>query len=984
MFHLKTLKTIVGILLMLAFLFGSAETATKWKVEESEHFRIVFKPSQSGIVHYILESAEEALSQLSRIFQYLPSEKIVIRTSDFSDYGSAGATSIPHNFIRLEIEPLELGYENTPFDERLKWLISHELVHIVVNDLASGTESFGRRIFSKVPPERDQPLSIFYSLVTNSSRYTPRWHQEGIAAFMETWLNGGYGRLLGNFDEMYFRALFSEGRNFPTARELDTRLSSNSFLLGTLHYLYGTRLASFLAERFGTRKLIHWYRSRSGTLLGSYTSTFEKVFGLPFSQAWQEFAASERDFQMANIESLQSVPRTKILRLQSRALGWVTQPYIDNNEGEIIFGHHAAHQLTSIQKYSLRKGKFQSIGDLPAPSIIQVASTAYDAKRRSFFYTTKNNQLYRDIWELDVRTRRKRKLFTNSRIGNLAVSPENGELWGVRHSAGRIALIYSPYPYDEVVPTVQFEFGDILQHLAVSPTGKYLAATLHQASGRQAVIVADIEKLKTEKRLRFTLISEEGSPEFPSWSADEEHVYWNAFTNGVSNIYRSHRRTAKIEAMSHTIRGLFRPLLLSSGYIFAFEFSTEGFLPVIIASRPAEHLPAVQYRGQRVVEKDPGVTNWVLDRQKQHSLQGANGVDSRNFNGLAAIKLNSFFPVISGFKNQEVVGLYAHFSDPLATHDIVIETGYSPFSVDPGAPRTHLKATYGYKNKIKLGVEHNAASFYDLVNDRKAGLNGTIWSLEHTKYWRFDNPQKIKQISSLVYYTGIEAINDNLIKVTFDDFILAESAINAKSVRRAIGSVDSEFGNDLTVTFSGFGISPSNLEIVGGSHLEWSHFRSWAWPHNVLHFNLVSGYRHTRDNIAVGNFYLGGFGNRGLEYKSVKQYRDAFRFPGTPIYSLPSSRFARLMLEHNLPPLRVPALGLGPHQLEYVDVSWYSQVLLRNGAGEDAWWNLGGQINLVLKHWANLETTLSAGFANAWNQHDSSREWFISFKLLRD
>jgi hypothetical protein len=90
-----------------------------------------------------------------------------------------------------------------------------------VNDLASGSEAFSRSIFSKVAPEQVQPLTVFYSLLTNYSRYTPRWHQEAIAVFMETWLSGGFGRTLGNFDEMYFRTLVIDGREFPSFQTID-------------------------------------------------------------------------------------------------------------------------------------------------------------------------------------------------------------------------------------------------------------------------------------------------------------------------------------------------------------------------------------------------------------------------------------------------------------------------------------------------------------------------------------------------------------------------------------------------------------------------------------------------------------------------------------------------------------------------------------------------------------------------------------------
>ena len=155
------------------------------------------------------------------IFNYKPEQKIIINTYDVSDYGFGGTTTIPENYIRIEIEPLEAGYEVIPYSERFQWLLSHELVHIVVNDMAGNLESSLRSIFGKVLPERNQPLSVLYSLLTNHNRYTPRWYQEAIAVFIETWFSGGYGRLLGSFDEMYFRSLVNEKLPFPSDVELE-------------------------------------------------------------------------------------------------------------------------------------------------------------------------------------------------------------------------------------------------------------------------------------------------------------------------------------------------------------------------------------------------------------------------------------------------------------------------------------------------------------------------------------------------------------------------------------------------------------------------------------------------------------------------------------------------------------------------------------------------------------------------------------------
>ena len=224
-------------LVLIVFTSIPSYSQSDWLEQESEHFKIIYRESHAHLVPQLFNSAETALSTLTKLFKYIPSEKIIINTYDAYDYGYGAATSVPQNFIRLEIEPMEPGYESIPYSERFQWIISHELVHIVVNDHSSNVESFARSLFSKVVPEQTQPLTIIYSLLTNYNRYTPRWHQESMAVFLETWMNGGYGRTLGSFDEMYFRSLVLDNHEFPSEIELDTK-TVTQFVFTRDHFLY--------------------------------------------------------------------------------------------------------------------------------------------------------------------------------------------------------------------------------------------------------------------------------------------------------------------------------------------------------------------------------------------------------------------------------------------------------------------------------------------------------------------------------------------------------------------------------------------------------------------------------------------------------------------------------------------------------------------------------------------------------------------------
>ena len=919
-----------------------------------------------------------------RIFNYTPSEKITISLYDANDYGFASATSVPENFIRLEIEPYEHAYENIPFNERFQWVLSHELVHVVVGDLASDIELSTRKIFSKVSPEQVQPLTTFYSLLTDYSRFTPRWHQEGIAVYLETWLSGGFGRVLGNFDEMFFRCMVLDSVRFPSYVELDAKTSLTNFLLGTLYYLYGARFCSYLAVQYGHEKLIKWFTEEPGDNYNSFIDKFKIVYGFNFEDAWNEFIANEKIFQKENIKRLEASELTPVRRLTSKPIGWVTQPYLEPFDTTLIFGYHTPNHLAGIQKFKISTGSSEYLATLPTPSLIRVASTAYDKETGLFFYTTKNNELYRDICVLETSTEKTKILFKNCRVGDLTISPSAHDLWGVLHSDAEVSLTISPYPYRTLIPLIKFNAEDELLNLSVNPSGKSLAAVLHKANGDQSIILVNGDSLKAGGAFKFESVTDKGSPENPSWSPDGKCLYWNAYTNGVSNIYRMDLESKDIEPVSNTIRGLFMPVYLNEDSLFAFEFTTDGFIPVIIPNSPANHLSAIDYYGEKIVEKNPEVTKLALIPDETPVSDSTTIQDEQEYSSIDNLKVLTFIPVISGFQNEAVLGIFTHISDALIIHDLTMELGVSPFKSIEDLPKFHLKIKYDYRKRVTFGINVNATDFYDLFDTRKRGMIGTKLTLGYTQYWIFDNPLKVMQTVSLDYYTKIKYINDNLVKVSQPDFAVLQTNINAKDLRRSIGSIDFEDGNELNLTAMAFGVKQPAWLVAGELWGEWDNYSTWLTAHNIFHFKLASGLTTGTDNVVQAKYYFGGFGNRQLEDQDVMQFRKVFRFPGISIYSLDADRFFKVTLENELPPLRFSDAAIGQHYLSHISLSFFTQALTVKTDEQPNLIDLGSQINFVMRHWFNLESTLSGGIAKAWWAGGNSWECFVSYKLLRN
>jgi hypothetical protein len=342
-------------------------------------------------------------------------------------------------------------------------------------------------------------------------------------------------------------------------------------------------------------------------------------------------------------------------------------------------------------------------------------------------------------------------------------------------------------------------------------------------------------------------------------------------------------------------------------------------------------------------------------------------------------------PVVSGFQNQVVFGLFTRISDPLLIHDFYLEAGVSPLSETPSYPLWHLRFKYDYKQLFYIDVLYNGADFFDLFNDRKRGTIGTQFKLGHTYFWKYDNPTKIKQATTLTFYRDIEFINDNLIPVLQPDFAVLATNLNYKSLRKSIGSSDYEFGNEFNWTIGLYGTEFDQPEVAFNSYIELSNFSTWLWNHNILHVKIAGGYNHENENLVQSLFYIGGFGNRGVDNDEIKQFRRIFRFSGIPIYSLITSKFGKMMLENDFPPIRTSGWLILDQFVNHFDFAIYSQGLVTQSEIGNYLIDIGAQMDIKLKHWYNLESTFSAGIAKAWSWSGyNDWEWFLSIKLLKD
>jgi hypothetical protein len=173
---------------------------------------IYFNGTESYLVPYAARTFLNSLQFQERLWRFDPSQKITVLLVDFSDAGNAAATVVPRDLVTVEISPLNFAFETLAANERLNTIMNHELVHIATMDQGAGSDLLFRRLFGgKVNPVAEQPESILYFFLTTPRVATPRWYEEGIAVFVDTWMAGGLGRVQSGYDEMVFRTKVRDG-----------------------------------------------------------------------------------------------------------------------------------------------------------------------------------------------------------------------------------------------------------------------------------------------------------------------------------------------------------------------------------------------------------------------------------------------------------------------------------------------------------------------------------------------------------------------------------------------------------------------------------------------------------------------------------------------------------------------------------------------------------------------------------------------------
>ncbi len=966
--------------------------AADLKSVETQELRIVYHdPPESYLVPQATQGFLSALATHERLFDYVPDGRISVALRDFSDFANAGASAAPRNRVFVEIAPSNDPYETVTASDRFVWTPRHELTHIVVNDRASPADARWRHLFrGKVAVDAAHPETLLYSYLTVPRQTSPRWFQEGSAVFMETWLGGGVGRAQGGYDEMVFRAMVRDHARFYDPLGLVSKGTEIDFQTGANAYLYGTRFMDYLALTYGPQRLLAWWR-RDADSRRYYAGDFARVFGVPLDESWRRWIDFEHEFQQKNLVSVAEHPLTPYRDVTRRVLGAVSRSYLSPDGTRLFAAVRYPGQLAHIVSIDRSDGTVTELKEVKGPSGYTVTSLAYDPASGTLFYTTNNNN-YRNLEALDLRTGKSRMLLKAARVGDIVFNPADRSLWGLRLDEGYVQLVRIPFPYRDgaklyVLPPTEKAFD-----LDLSPDGSLASVSVTGPGPRPgAPAVTQLRVLRTEALAQgdatplHTFEMGAAVPEGFVFSKDGRYLYGSSYYTGVSNVFRYEIDTGNFTAVSNAETGFFHPLPVDETHLIVLRYAANGFVPSLIEVRPTEDLRAVTFLGEQVASKYPEVQGWVsatpasIDYESQITRAGA-------YQRIRSLSPEALIPVVEGYKDSVGLGVGTRFSDPLGFDWLDVDASYSPDHALPAKERLHF-STEGHHKAWTAGATWNGADFYDLFGPTKRSRAGYSGYLSYDLPLVFDPPKIADFITRVAYYGGLDSLPGfQNVPSPSRNLFTAETGIRVSYPRRSPGAVDEETGYHWSVKAHAYGAAgdliPSLTATLDlGFPLPIDH--SSIWLRNGA--SVSAGSR----NNPLAHFYLGGFGNNYVDSGShggAQRYRDLLSMPGFDLDALSGKSLAKSTLEWCLPPLRFEALGTPGFYASWIRPEVFVSGLETDPdhrASRHSAHDVGAQLDLQLHVLHRQPMMLSVGVARGFSSAGLGRnEFMLSLQVL--
>jgi hypothetical protein len=487
-----------------------------WQSFESSHFRVTFPEGMEALARRAGARAERAFEELSEAFIDPPEGRIELLLTDHTDTSNGLATAVPFNRIIVFAYPPMEGPNLSYFDDWMEIVITHELVHVFHLDHTGPLGSLIRSVFGRW--EAGWPTFPEYDV--------PLWTTEGLATYYESALTNS-GRLRGSYVDMVLRTAVLEKR----LERLDQVTgSSPNWPAGSRAYVYGSSFLEYLSARYGEASMGEFVDASARQWVPyRINSAARDAFGLDFSDAWEDWRTDLRTRFEALADSLSDrAPIT--LGEPITVQGWqALYPSLSPDGSRLAFMRwdgrtdaqiRLAEPDGSNDRKFVRVSTLSDFAWLPDGSLVAPDIEYVDAFR-----------LPSDLILVDPEGR-ERRVTRGLRLDHPTPSPDGRTVVAVQSMGGTNRLVRVELETGEVLPLTPYLEDQHWSYPALSPDGRWIAASRWSPGAYYDVVVTD-----SEGRTVARITNDRAVDQAPTWSPDGRWLLWSSDRSGIPNLY---------------------------------------------------------------------------------------------------------------------------------------------------------------------------------------------------------------------------------------------------------------------------------------------------------------------------------------------------------------------------------------------------------------------------------------------------------------
>jgi Tol biopolymer transport system component len=490
--------------------------------------------------------------------------------ADVEDDPNGFASPLPYPLVHVRAVAPDGSEDFGNYDDWLRLVLTHELLHVVHLDEARGAIRFGRKVLGRAP-----------FLFPNAS--TPTWMVEGLATYEET-QGTAFGRGRNPDVRMVLRMAALED---DFVGEDGAVAGRDRWPAGQAAYLFGESFLADLAARSGPAVLPDLARVHSGRVLpflDEYTA--RKVTGSTFHALWTQWRLNSRATFAQEGEAIRTRGLTPSRALTTRGVRQ-SAPRLSPDGRWIAFTDRDLTHFRSIHIVGREGGVEHVIVKRNGGS-----SVAWTPDGHALVYEEPENfRLFRvrsDLRVFDLATRRARWITRGLRARDPDVAPDGRTVVFVRQQGDRSDLAVVALDGSGPRDITHSEADTQWSAPRWSPSGEALVASRWRPGGELDIVLVDPVSGAVTPLTRDRAKDVE-----PAWTPDGTHVVFRSDRDGVSNLHAVRVADRALFRVTNVLGGAFTPDVSPDGREIAFaSYSARGYDVHVMAFDPAAWVPA--------------------------------------------------------------------------------------------------------------------------------------------------------------------------------------------------------------------------------------------------------------------------------------------------------------------------------------------------------------------------------------------------------